>query len=75
MGDSRYQTQSLQLQRSHVTARTRTIEMTLPSFIHSFLRRLDDSIEPYWLSKPVSWIKKGCNFEAGDLHSSYNFLN
>ena len=33
MGDSRYQTPSLRLQRLRFTARTGTIELTLPSFL------------------------------------------
>ena len=46
MGDSRYPTQSIRLRRLRATARTRTVEMTLHLFIHSYA---DDSIEPYWL--------------------------
>ena len=33
MGDSRYQTQSLRLRRLRFTARTGTIELTLPPFL------------------------------------------
>ena len=47
---------------------TRTIDMTLPSFIHSFIHA-DDSIEHYWLSQKAKQVLLLNSFPCLSLYS------
>ena len=47
---------------------TRTIDMTLPSFIHSFIHA-DDSIKHYWLSQKAKQVLLLNSFPCLSLYS------
>ena len=69
MGDSRYQTQSLRLRRLRFTARTGTIELTLPSFLPIKPFGYEPVSQKTWTWRVISIIAKN---KPHNHHKIYN---